>query len=244
MKAGSICIRILFCILCVPQVLFSLVKTGYRAPYLKYRHPRSYFAMGCYADDISAFEEGTRVGNSTKVYNTSMGTFSYLAQWSIVQNCTIGRYCSIGPETMIGLGIHATNIISTHPSFFSCRKHAVSYLKVPSISEYQRVQIGSDVWIGARVIIRDGVTVGDGAIIGAGSVVTKDVKPYTINAGAPAREIGRRFSEEVAEKLIEFAWWDRGVTFCKEHSELFHDPERFLELAAKILAHEDASACL
>jgi virginiamycin A acetyltransferase len=76
------------------------------------------------------------------------------------------------------------------------------------IVEYKRITIGNDVWIGARAVILDGITIGDGAIVGACAVVTKDVPPYAVVAGVPARVIRYRFSEKKIRTLLELQWWE------------------------------------
>ncbi len=110
---------------------------------------------------------------------------------------TIGGYCSIAAnvEFIIG-GNHHTERISTFP--FPGAGHPTS--KGP-------ITVGSDVWIGKNVVILSGVTVGAGAAIGANSVVTRDVRPYAIVAGNPARELRRRFADDDVQRLLEIAWW-------------------------------------
>jgi acetyltransferase-like isoleucine patch superfamily enzyme len=110
---------------------------------------------------------------------------------------TIGGYCSIAAnvEFIIG-GNHHTERVSTFP--FPGAGHPMS--KGP-------ITVGSDVWIGKNVLILSGVTVGSGAAIGANSVVTRDVRPYAIVAGNPARELRRRFADDDVARLLEIAWW-------------------------------------
>ncbi|MFT8607953.1 CatB-related O-acetyltransferase, partial [Liquorilactobacillus ghanensis] len=92
-----------------------------------------------------------------------------------------------------------------------------------------KVTIGNDVWIGYRVIICQGVTIGDGAIIGAGAVVTKDVAPYTIVGGVPAKEISNRFSDEIIAKFLRIKWWDWSLEKINDNLELFYQPEKFVK---------------
>ncbi len=91
------------------------------------------------------------------------------------------------------------------------------------------IKIGNDVWIGQNVIILPGVTIHDGAVCAAGAVVTKDVPPYTIVAGVPAKPIKRRFTDEVIEKLLEIRWWDWSDDRINKNLEYFYQPELFVE---------------
>jgi acetyltransferase-like isoleucine patch superfamily enzyme len=118
---------------------------------------------------------------------------------------------------MIGLGSHPTNLFSTSPIFY----RSINTLKVRIIernfdySEYHSIEIGNDVWIGARATILDGVKIGHGAIIAAGSIVTKDVLPYAIVAGVPAKLIRFRFDTKKIDALLELAWWQLPITEIK-----------------------------
>jgi tetrahydrodipicolinate N-succinyltransferase len=93
--------------------------------------------------------------------------------------------------------------------------------------EIHPVIIGNDVWIGANAVILDKVKIGDGAVIAAGAIVSKDVKPYTIVGGIPAKPIKKRFSEEEIEKLLEFKWWEKDIRWIRENYELFSKPAEF-----------------
>ena len=92
------------------------------------------------------------------------------------------------------------------------------------------VEIGNDVWIGSHVLILDGVTIGDGAVVAAGAVVTKDVEPYAIYGGVPAKLIKYRFPPKTIEMLLKMKWWDKEEKWIREHTEDFEDVERFTRL--------------
>lgn len=146
---------------------------------------------------------------NTEVLNSDIGEYTYISKNSIVHNAHIGKFCSIGPNVVIGYGDHPTNFLSTSPKIyyreiFSGEDVQSSY-KVYESNKY--VSIGNDVWIGANVYIKNGVNIGDGAIVGAGAVVTKDLAPYTINVGLPANSIKKRFSEDIIESLLNLKWW-------------------------------------
>jgi hypothetical protein len=125
----------------------------------------------------------------------------------------IGKYCSIGPEVSVVLGVgHMSNWITTYP-FVTLRNAPIPK---PSIHEMANnpklknpdVVVGNDVWIGYGETLLGGVTVGDGAVLGARALITKDVPPYAIVGGVPAKVIRYRFHPEEIEKLLESKWWD------------------------------------
>jgi acetyltransferase-like isoleucine patch superfamily enzyme len=123
----------------------------------------------------------------------------------------IGRYCSIALEVDIFLGYeHNTRWISTYP--FPDAWLLGHFPEGADVVGHPRsrgpVVIGNDVWIGHGATILSGVTIGDGAVIGAASVVTSDVPPYTVVAGAPAKPVRRRFDEETVARLLRLRWWD------------------------------------
>lgn len=123
---------------------------------------------------------------------------------------TIGRFCSIacGAKFLMTSANHAMKSLSTYvfPIFYEEWGHGM-----PVTEAWDRrgdIVIGNDVWIGYEAVILSGVTIGDGAIVAARSVVTKDVPPYTIVGGVPARTIRRRFDQETIDALLELRWWD------------------------------------
>lgn len=128
-----------------------------------------------------------------------IGENSYLnAYASVEKNTVIGRYCSIGEGCLLGAGEHPTQFLSTSP-----RVYGNNYNNI-----IKQTRIGNDVWIGAKAIVKCGITIGNGAIIGAGAVITKDVPPYAIVGGVPARLIRYRFDKETIEKLQQTEWWE------------------------------------
>ena len=158
-----------------------------------------------------------------------LGDFSYISgPRSYVEAARIGKFCSIARQVVIGPGNHDLSGVTTHPFPVSpdCGGLATSAKqetqKAPPI-------IGNDVWIGMNAIVMRGVTIGDGAVVAANSVVTRDVEPYTIVGGVPARLLKRRFPPEIAESLQRSQWWDWPDRMLAERLEEFRAPESFAQ---------------
>lgn len=123
----------------------------------------------------------------------------------------IGKFCSIacGAKFLFASANHTQTSVSTYPFPIFFKEWDLDIGDVTSAWDHKGdIVIGNDVWIGYEAVVMAGVTIGDGAIIGARAVVTKDVPPYTIVGGVPAREIRRRFSDDVIARLLELKWWD------------------------------------
>ena len=184
-----------------------------------------------YVDSASKVSQYTKLHGPSKVHNSSLGRYTYVAGATIANSC-VGSFCSIGPSALVGgLGIHPTRWLSTHPAFYSTNGQVNrSFVKENSFTEFKRVLIGNDVWIGARAIVLDGVQIGDGAIVAAGAVVSKNVEPYSIVGGIPAREVRRRFSQNHINTLLRIRWWDWDTELLQMSSELFRcDGEQGVE---------------
>jgi acetyltransferase-like isoleucine patch superfamily enzyme len=149
-------------------------------------------------------------------------------------NTDIGKFCSIGSFVSIGPGKHPIEFVSTSPVFFSDNKQCgTTFADMSYYREMGSVKIGNDVWIGANAVIFDDVTIGDGAVIAAGAIVTKDVEPYAVVGGVPAKMIKKRFSDEIIEKLMQFEWWNKDEVWLRKNYKLFHDIEEFMNLLGK-----------
>ena len=160
----------------------------------------------------------------SRVKHSNFGDFTYVARNSLIQFTQIGKFCCIGPNVSLGLGIHPSDtFVSSHPLFYSKQKQAggLSIVEKNLFNEYTETTIGNDVWIGANVIIKSGVKIGDGAIIGSGAVVTKDVEAYSIVAGVPAKHLKYRFTEDQRFFLNQFKWWQKDLFWLKENKDLF-----------------------
>ncbi len=141
----------------------------------------------------------------------SLGDYSYLGQRCMVADATIGKFCAIAANVRIGAPNHPIDRPSLHrftsvPEYYSAEAQRDRAFFAARRAD--RVTIGNDVWIGHGVLVLPGVTVGDGAVLAGGAVVAKDVAPYTIVGGVPARPIRERFPRAIAERLARIAWWD------------------------------------
>ena len=151
------------------------------------------------------------VGARTILLDVEMGDYSYVVNDAQMTYTTMGKFCSIAAMTRINPGNHpmhrATQAHFTYrgSAYFPGESDDAEFFEW---RRSHRVHIGHDVWIGHGAVILPGRKVGTGAVIAAGAIVTKDVAPYTIVGGNPARPIKRRFPESVEERLLRLAWWD------------------------------------
>ncbi len=211
---------------------FSAIKEAIRhhsRTYLsRFRYDGVQFAPGSNADSFCQFEGLNRIWNGSVLSYVYMGRHTYCGVNCRISQCSIGRFCSIGPGVVIGTGTHPTDNVSTFPGFYSAIKHTVNFISNPGLIEYRPITIGNDVWIGHHATILDGVTIGDGAIIGAGAVVSKDVPPYAIVGGIPARLIRFRFSEDIIKKLCDLKWWNWTDELIQDRADDFKSPHLLL----------------
>lgn len=144
--------------------------------------------------------------------NVKIGKFTLINDRTCVFPSThIGRYCSIGKNCEIGAFDHPIDTVSSSPAFYNVKGHFPG--EVGTFTEFKvkrpkGPQIGNDVWLGSGVLVRRGISIGDGAVVAAGAVVTKDVPPYAIVGGLPAKVIRYRFSEEIIKDFLALQWWD------------------------------------
>lgn len=127
------------------------------------------------------------------------------------ERLTIGRFCSIacGAKFLFNSANHALDSLSTYPFPIFFEEWGLPVEDIPRAWDHKGdIVVGNDVWIGYEAVVLAGVTIGDGAVVGARAVVTRDVPPYTIVGGVPARAIRRRFPEETVEELLRLKWWD------------------------------------
>jgi phosphonate metabolism protein (transferase hexapeptide repeat family) len=181
----------------------------------------------------------TEVAEGGRLVETELGDYSY-----VMENCqswcgTIGKFANIAASVRINATHHPMSRATLHhftyraSDYFDDAEHESDFF---AARRARRVHIGHDTWIGHGATILPGLTVGDGAVVGAGAVVTKDVAPYTIVGGVPARFMRERFPSAIAERMRALAWWD----WPHESLRAALDDFRFLQAEAFLERHEQA----
>lgn len=181
-------------------------------------------------DNRSVLGDRVVLFQGAKVINSSIGAFTYVQKNTGIYHASIGRYCSVSEDVMIGLATHPTHHVSTHPMFYSVDqplpvKLEGLQIKLTEDQLYSHTTVGHDVWIGARSILLGGLSIGTGAIIAAGSVVTREVEPYSIVAGVPAKKVKMRFDESTVSKLLESNWWQKSQDWIEKNADKMHEIE-------------------
>jgi phosphonate metabolism protein (transferase hexapeptide repeat family) len=153
----------------------------------------------------------TDIGERVSLAECEVGDYSYLERDSEAIYTTIGKFCAVASNVRLNALNHPMERVSQHKITYRPNEYFLGAKVDKSFRERRqqaRVTIGHDVWVGHGAIILPGRSIGHGAVIAAGAVVTKDVEPYAVVAGVPARRIKWRFTEPVRQHLIALAWWD------------------------------------
>ena len=178
----------------------------------------------------SSIDSTSVIGTGCNIVSAVMKKYSYCGGDCQIVNTEIGAYCSISDHVFIGGAEHPMDWVSTSPVFQNVRhsgpKKRFAMFDVP---KSKRTIIGNDVWIGHGVTIKQGVIIGNGAVVGSNALVTKDVAPYAIVGGIPAKTIKYRFSQDVIDRLEEVQWWNLPDEEITKRIDLFHIKNPTLE---------------
>ena len=181
------------------------------------------------------FLEGyNKIWEGVSISNSYIGIGTYIGKDSLLDNVKIGRFCSIASNVKVVAATHPLEkFVSTHPSFYSTLKQAgFCFVNMQLFDEFRTIEgryaiIGNDVWIGPDVTLLGGIQIGDGAVILASSVVTKDVEPYSIVGGVPAKLLKYRFEPIMIKKLLEIKWWNWTFEEIRARAQYFIDIDSF-----------------
>lgn len=176
----------------------------------------------------SSIGKNVFISHHVDLLNSYLGDYSYINSDTSLINTTVGKFCSIGSNVKFGLGKHPTDFVSTHPVFYANNKPYKTFANKVYFKEHDDIIIGNDVWVSRDVIIMGGVKIADGAIIAAGAIVTKDVPPYAIVGGVPAKILKYRFPEEVIGEISKSKWWNKSDAWLQKNYLLFHKIKDFL----------------
>lgn len=176
----------------------------------------------------SCIHPTSKIESGTSFISSVIDRHSFCGYDCDVYLAEIGSFTSIANGVVLGGARHPMEWVSMSPVFYSGRDSVKAKFAEHKLMPPARVKIGHDVWIGRSAIVLASVKVGNGAVIGAGSVVTKDVPPYAVVAGNPARLIRYRFNEKTIRKLQEINWWNFSEERLKTFGGVFNDVDKFL----------------
>ncbi len=174
----------------------------------------------------SKLSDLVRIDRSNLIYHSIIGDYSYTGSSDVIMHTEIGRFSSISWGVTIGPGNHDYKRITSHDFLYNDYyglREAEAPLPYDRFSE--KCKIGNDVWIGTNSTVLRGVEIGNGAVVGANSVVTKDVPPYAIVVGSPAKIIKYRFSEKIVSDLEDLQWWNFSYDIIKKYVHLFNEKD-------------------
>lgn len=175
-------------------------------------------------------DKTSKVCSKSELTNCEIDKYTYIGYGCFMVNTKIGRFCSIADRVSIGGAMHPMQYVSTSPVFHAGDNALGINFSHHMIPDTSISIIENDVWIGQGAFIKAGVTIGTGAVIGMGAVVTRNVGPYEVWAGNPARLIRKRFDDLCIQQLLESKWWDLRDDELKEYAESFNEPSAFLEI--------------
>lgn len=215
----------------IKKIIYFIIRIIY---VIKKRHLK--IGNGTRITPKSVFHGYNKLGCNS-YFQGELGRYSYIGNNCIIKG-KIGNFCSISHNVTFITGAHPTRqFVSTHPAFYSLAKQCgISFVNDQKFDEHPKndlsafsIEIGNDVLIGDGATLIGPLTIGDGAIVGARTVVTKNVEPYSIVVGSPAKVIGKRFNDEQINAIIESGWWNWDYEKLKSSANDFCDVDTFIK---------------
>lgn len=170
----------------------------------------------------------SKICSGSHLVNVSIDKYSDIGYDCTIVDTRIGAFCSFGSNINIGGASHTISWVSTSPVFNENKDHIKKKFAYHKYKYSTQTVIGNDIWIGDRAMIKAGVTIGDGAVIGMNSVVTKDIPPYEIWAGNPAKMIKKRFEDSHISALLKIKWWDNDDKIIESMAKSFNNIDEFI----------------
>ncbi len=177
----------------------------------------------------SSVHPTSKLESGSLMVDSTMGRHSFCGYDCSIVHCDVGSFTSISNRVTIGGVAHPMAFVSTSPAFLSHKDSIKTKFAQHEYLPRLRTVIGHDVWIGEGALIKAGITIGHGAVVGMGSVVTKNVAPYEVVAGNPARRIRMRFDDQVAGALLRLEWWNLPDAELRRMGANFNDPQILLK---------------
>ena len=188
----------------------------------------SHVALFCVWQE-AVVDKTAAICSGVRFYRGKIGKYSYIGNNSFVSDTDIGSFTSISTDCYIGGTSHPTSWVSTSPVFHKWENIMKKNFARHEFEIFKRTTIGNDVWIGNQVMIKAGVKIADGAVIGMGSIVTKDIGPYEIWAGNPARLIRKRFDDETIDAFEKMKWWEWDDNKIEKYADKFTVASELIE---------------
>lgn len=185
----------------------------------------------------SFFESNCAINRRNFIQDSKVGRYTYTGQNTTIRAASIGRFCSISWNVSIGGKDHATDYVSNGSIWAFHNMDGNKPLGKFEYSENQPdCQISNDVWIATNAVILRNVKIGDGAVIGAGAIVTRDVDPYTIVAGVPAKPIRKRFNDQISAALQEIQWWNWPADVIRKNIDIIYKKKVDMSVIEQLMA--------